>query len=124
MERNSWQATEKPEMKPYLWDGVVGEQQKNQSLKGDNSCHVGNNNSYLGLIYENGLYIPNTVIQNDIKCDTLSQSRVLAVFSKEYVSNNYNQIKYVAKGIDITRLRQTLQNKVNIAPELTEGKRT
>ena len=79
---------------------------------------VGGVNSFIGFIKVNGNFIPNTVINGNIKLDTYSTSRVLAILSKGIDESQYNHIKYVAKKIDIERLLETLKNDVSISSEL------
>ncbi len=79
---------------------------------------VGNDNSYLGFIFDDGYYVPNTVIKGNIKIDSLSTSRVLAILSKPLDGRKYKEIKYTAKNIDVPRLLKTLEGKIPISPDL------
>ncbi len=79
---------------------------------------IGGERSYIGFIDESGKYIPNTVINGSIKNDSTCQSRVLAILSKKINEPSYNEIKYVAKKIDIDRLLQTIKGEVSISSDL------
>ncbi len=101
--------------------------QKNSKMIGDYNNNrvylktdklVGNDNTYLGFTLDNGFYVPNTVIQGDIRIDAYSTSRILSIISKKIDEPFYNEIKYVVKKIDINRLLQALKEKVPISPDL------
>lgn len=84
----------------------------------DTEIILGGERSYIGFISGNGKYIPNTLINGSIKNDSNYQSRVLAILSKKIDKPSYNEIKYVAKGIDKDSVLNTIQGEVSISPNL------
>lgn len=96
---------------------MIGEFSENRvNLRTDKV--VGGVNSYMGFMRIDGNFIPNTIIKGNIKFDTYSTSRVLAILSKNLDEPQYNQIKYIAKGIDINRMLETLKSNIPINPKL------
>lgn len=80
---------------------------------------MGNPNSFLALFKdEGGYYVPSSVMKGDIRNDTYYTSRVLAILSKKFDEPFYNEIKYVAKKIDIGKLLEVLKNDVSLSPNL------
>lgn len=79
---------------------------------------VGNTNSCLGLLQDGNYYIPNTVLQGNIKDDSFTTSQVLAVLSKRIEEPSYSEIRYVAKKIDIQRLLDKIKDRISIDEKL------
>ncbi len=82
---------------------------------------AGSVSSCLGLFKpdENSrYYIPNSVLESDIRDEVFSAERVLAIVSKKIEEKEYNKIEKVAKKIDINRLLQTIKQNVPIALDL------
>lgn len=79
---------------------------------------AGGVNSYLGFVKVGDDYVPNTVIEGNIKHDTFFQYRVLAILSKKINDPFYDKKIYIAKKIDIDRLLQTLKSNVPISQNL------
>lgn len=99
----------------------------NASMLGDyNNCRInlktekiaGGQASFLGLIEEDGYYVPNTVISDDIRKNSNFTERVLAVLSKKINEKEYNKIEKVAKKIDINKLLQKIRQDVPVALDL------
>lgn len=102
--------------------------QKNSKMIGDYNNNriylktnkfVGGVNCCLGLYAKNGYFVPNTVINGDIRNEVYQYSQVLAILSKEIGDEIYNEIKFVnRKRVDINKLLQTIKKDVNISPKL------
>lgn len=66
---------------------------------------AGNTTACLGFIFRNGFYIPNTALEEDIRKLSLKPTqRVLAIFRKPTNINRYQEMCYLAKGIDINSI--------------------
>ena len=60
---------------------------------------VGNTKAFLGFIFQNGFYIPNTALEEDIRNFSLYQpQKVLAIFRKPVDIGQYQELCYIAKG--------------------------
>lgn len=102
--------------------------QKNSRMIGDYNNNriylkttkfVGGVNCCLGLYAQNGYFVPNTVINGDIKNEVYQYSQVLAILSKKIEDEIYNELKFVnRKKVDINKLLQTIKKDVHISPEL------
>lgn len=76
---------------------------------------AGGNNSFLGFFKLNdGYYIPNTVIEGDIRNDTYYPTRVLGILSKRLDEQQYNERLYIAKKIDFPALLNKIKDDVPI----------
>ena len=76
---------------------------------------VGNIFACVGFIHENGYYIPNTALREDIRDITISpQKRVLAIFRKDIKQKLYETICYTAKKVNILQLNlsESLRQKI------------
>ncbi|MBQ4419864.1 MAG: hypothetical protein II870_09570 [Synergistaceae bacterium] len=59
----------------------------------------------IGFIQENGYYIPNTALKEDIRNITIHpQKSVLVIFRKDIKQKLYETICYTAKKVDILQL--------------------
>ena len=66
---------------------------------------AGNVFGCMGFVKEGHLYIPNTVIKEDIRDITEKpQKRMMAIFSKKISEKWYNKITYLAKDVDLDML--------------------
>lgn len=79
---------------------------------------AGGQASFLGLVEVNGCYVPNTIIADDIRKNSINTERVLAVLSKKINEKEYNKIEKVAKKIEINKLLQTISKDVPVAENL------
>lgn len=79
---------------------------------------AGSVSSFLGFKKVNNYYIPNTVIEGDIRKDTYYRSRILGVLSKKIEDQYYNEKIYIAKNVDADKLLQALKKEVFISQEL------
>ena len=63
---------------------------------------VGGIHACMGFIFDSKIseYIPNTVIQDDIRNLTANDVRVIAVYRKDACADSYGEITYKAKKID------------------------
>lgn len=54
----------------------------------------------LGFVYENGYFIPNTALKEDIRDITIKpQQKIIAIYSKDIGKEIYCELRYLAKGI-------------------------
>ena len=82
-------------VRPYLFvDKVMG---------GVNFC--------LGLTKEESEYVPSSALLEDIKKLTNAPSQVLAIFEKDFDKNIYENVKHVAKGLNLSNIK--LPNEIN-----------
>lgn len=66
---------------------------------------VGNTKAFLGFIFQNGFYIPNTALEEDIRNFSLYQpQKVLAIFRKHVDIGQYQELCYIAKGLDVNTI--------------------
>ena len=66
---------------------------------------VGNTKAFLGFIFQNGFYIPNTAREGDIRNFSLYQpQKVLAIFRKHVDIGQYQELCYIAKGLDVNTI--------------------
>jgi hypothetical protein len=66
---------------------------------------VGNTTACLGFVFQDGFYIPNTALEEDIRNLSLKPTqRVLAIFRKPAKIDRYQEMCYLAKGIDINSI--------------------
>ena len=79
---------------------------------------IGNINFCLGLkqISKNDYYVPVSTLLEDIKKITITQSQVLAIFSKQKYDDIYKEVRYVAKGINLHNLiiPQHISQKISL----------
>lgn len=75
---------------------------------------AGSVNSFLGFTKDGEYYIPNTVIAEDLRKNTVEPKKVLAILSKNVNDDKYNTIKMVGKKIDIKRLLEKVSPLVEI----------
>lgn len=61
----------------------------------------------MGFIFDSKIseYVPNTVIQEDIRDLVSNQVRVIAVYRKDINADYYDEITYIARGIDLTSIK-------------------
>lgn len=77
--------------------------------------------SCMGFIKSGDYYIPNTILEDDIRKNINGSQKVLAIISKHISEPKYNEIKYVAKKIDIQRLLEKVKGEVPIDEKLLNG---
>ncbi|MCM1525355.1 MAG: PBECR4 domain-containing protein [Ruminococcus sp.] len=86
----------------------------NGHLKLQTDKLAGSVNSCLGFIKSNNYYVPNTVLEVDIRQETSDRQKVLAILSKRIEEEKYNTIEMVGKKIDIERLIEKVAQYVQI----------
>ena len=59
----------------------------------------------IGFVYDRNYYYPNTVLKGDIRDSIDRPRRVLAVFRKDISSKKYEECTYVAKNVDLSKLK-------------------
>lgn len=84
-----------------------------QNLKLYSEKIVGNINACIGFVKDikSEVYVPNTVLKQDIRNISDNTKRIIAIFNKEYTDKNYTKLVYTAKNIDL--------NKINFPSNLT-----
>ena len=95
-------------VRPYLFvDKVMG---------GVNFC--------LGLTKENKEYVPSSALLEDIKKVTDAPSQVLAIFEKDANSEIYENIKHVAKGLNLNHIQlpSEISNMIDLKNYVYKGK--
>lgn len=65
---------------------------------------IGNVFGVIGFIENNGYYIPNTLLNEDIRALTISRHRILAILKRNRNECKYKNIIYIAKDVKIDRL--------------------
>ena len=95
-------------VRPYLFvDKVMG---------GVNFC--------LGLTKENKEYVPSSALLEDIKKVTDAPSQVLAIFEKDANSEIYENIKHIAKGLNLNHIQlpSEISNMIDLKNYVYKGK--
>ncbi len=83
---------------------MVGDYNPVQSMQYTEKL-VGNTAGFLGFIFRNGFYIPNTALEEDIRNFSLYQpKKVLAIFRKPVDIGQYQELYYIAKGMDVNSI--------------------
>lgn len=91
----------------------------NVGLKLQTDKLAGSVYSCLGFIKtSDNSYVPNTVLEGDIRKKVNGHQRILAIISKHIDEPRYNEIKYVAKKIDIQKLLDKIKDDVPIDEKL------
>lgn len=67
---------------------------------------AGNTSGCMGFVRNNGVgrYVPNTVLNEDIRDRVVSANRIIAAFRKKRTDSAYTELVYLAKRIDWDRL--------------------
>lgn len=75
---------------------------------------IGNVFGVIGFIENNGYYIPNTLLNEDIREVTISRNRILAILKRNRNECKYKNIIYIAKDVKIDRLikDKIIKNKI------------
>lgn len=76
--------------------------------------------SFIGFLKVGKNYVPNTVMEDDIRKNSKKTERVLAILSKKVDDLSYNKIESVAKKIDVIDLLRKISDKVPIDPTLLQ----
>lgn len=84
---------------------------------------AGGVNACLGFIKIGDHYVPNTVLETDIRQESTNVQKVLAVLSKHITEEKYSKIEMVGKKIDINKLLAKISSSVEIKPEILSGKK-
>lgn len=67
---------------------------------------AGNVKGCMGFVRENGFFVPNTVLNQDIRQSIYGpQHRIVAVFRKNNNDKLYGELVYVAKNVDIKEIQ-------------------
>lgn len=76
-------------------------------------------NSCLGLksIEKNQIYVPNTILKEDIRKITAKRNRIVAIFKKDLKQSKYEKITYIAKSTNIKDLSKNNELLSKIAIE-------
>ena len=91
-------------MNLYLSAKMVGDYDNIKSVLYTEKI-AGNIYASIGFIQENGYYIPNTALREDIRDITIRpQKRVLVIFRKDIKQKLYETICYTAKKVNILQL--------------------
>ena len=90
----------------------------NGHLKLQTDKLAGSVNSCLGFIKTDNYYVPNTVLEVDIRQKTSDRQKVLAILSKKVTEVKYNKIEMVGKKIDINRLLEKISPLVEIESDI------
>ena len=71
---------------------------------------------YLGLVADKNnknfiedIYVPNSLINGDIKKDTKNQERIIAMFRKDKTDAQYKELTYLAKDIDFNYIKEQIK---------------
>lgn len=75
---------------------------------------AGGTNSFLGFVKSNGFYVPNTVIEGDIRNNVYTPYTVYGILSKSKDDTYYNQVITMKKNIDVDDLLTKVSNSVKI----------
>ena len=74
---------------------------------------------YLGLMADenkhnlkNGIYVPNSLINGNIKEDTNNQEKILAIFRKNKKDTKYKELTYLAKDVDLNQLKKYIKEYI------------
>lgn len=74
---------------------------------------------YLGLVadknnknFSDDIYVPNSLINGNIKEDTNNQERILAIFRKNKKDIKYKELTYLAKDVDLNQLKKYIKEYV------------
>ena len=81
---------------------------------------IGNIFGAIGFIEKDGYYIPNTLLNEDIREITISRGKILAILKRDRNEYEYKNIIYIAKNIEIDKL---LKNII-ISDKTKEKKKT
>lgn len=84
---------------------------------------AGGVNACLGFVKVDDYYVPNTVLETDIRQESTNVQKVLAVLSKHITEEKYGKIEMVGKKIDIFRLISKISPSVKIKPEILSGEK-
>ena len=79
---------------------------------------AGSISSCMGFLKIGEYYVPNTVLEDNIKKNVSEWQKALAIVCKSIDEPNYNKITYIAKGIDVQKLLQKLSQQVSIDEKL------
>ena len=85
---------------------------------------MGGVNFCLGLTKENKEYVPSSALLEDIKKVTDAPSQVLAIFEKDANSEIYENIKHVAKGLNLNHIQlpSEISNMIDLKNYVYKGK--
>lgn len=93
---------------------MIGSYADNRVMLKTDLC-VGNVFCYLGVIktnsttrFKNNVYVPNTVINKDIREDVKELEKIIAIYRKNKTDKTYQELTYIAKGEN----RKDVENKI------------
>ncbi len=68
---------------------------------------AGGVNAYMGFVKDaaSHMYVPNTVVKEDIRKNVFNYARVITTYRKNITDNRYSEIVYAAKGIDWSKVK-------------------
>lgn len=81
---------------------------------------AGNVTACLGFVFDEGYYIPNTALKEDIRDITYKpQQRILAIFRKPITAIKYQELCYTAKGVNIDTLvlPRSMKGLLDLTPD-------
>lgn len=74
---------------------------------------------YLGLVVDRnnnnlteGIYVPSSLINGNIKEDTNNQERIIAMFRKNKKDTKYKELTYLAKDVSLNQLKKYIKEYV------------
>lgn len=69
---------------------------------------AGNVTACVGFVRDSagGLYVPNTVLKDDLRNNVVRCVRVVAVYRKNLFDEKYSELTYVAKNVDLATIKQ------------------
>ena len=78
-------------------------------------------NAILGLkfIQKNDIYVPNTVLKEDIRKITTKRNKIIAILKKELKQKKYENFTYVSKSIEKKTLYQNQEIRTKLTNEST-----
>lgn len=79
---------------------------------------AGSQHACMCFVNENGYFVPNSSLNEDVRDMVAKAHRVMAVFKKEIHSPQYTTITYLAKGVQVpavlTALPPSITSKINV----------
>lgn len=73
---------------------------------------AGGTGSCMVFVEDDGFYVPNAVLNGDMRSVATNPQRILAILSKKVNETQYEKTTYIAKKIEIKRLLTKLSNNI------------
>lgn len=74
---------------------------------------IGNINWCLGLVEENGYYVPNSLLKEDIRNMVIVPHRIVCIMAKNIKDNKYKDIRYLANGFGMEDMSDIVSQGIN-----------